>query len=181
MSTLMAWLRRWWRLFVGRVSDGWGRLRTALVPNTQTAIVATIAYAICHWGLGHEVPVFGPVACFMAMGYNRSRSPRRVVEMGLGATVGIGIGELFAQYAGFNVVSLLIVLLVAPLIGRFVDHSELLTYQAAMQSVIVVGMAATSALTGPAALGRWVDALVGTACAFLFTVIHPNRSSATAL
>jgi hypothetical protein len=176
----MRW-QHWRELVAGRAQDGWERVRLAAWPNAQAAVVATVAYAVCHWGLGHDLPIFGPVACYLAMGYTRSRSPRRVLEMGLGATVGIGVGELFAHYAGFGVVSLLIVLLIAPLIGRFVDHSELLTYQSAMQSVIVVGMAATSVVTGPAALGRWFDALIGTLCALLFVMIHPNKPSETPL
>jgi uncharacterized membrane protein YgaE (UPF0421/DUF939 family) len=173
--------RHWTELIQGRLQDGWERVKIAAWPNTQAALVATAAYAICHWGLHHTLPIFAPVACYLAMGFTRSRSPRRVLEMGLGATVGIGIGELFAHYAGFGIVSLAVVLLVAPLIGRLVDHSELLTYQAAMQSVIVVSMAATTVVTGPAALGRWFDALLGTVCALLFVIVHPNKPSETPL
>jgi uncharacterized membrane protein YgaE (UPF0421/DUF939 family) len=165
----------------GRVQDGWTRVKLALVPNTQAALVSTAAYLICDLIPGHNLPVFGPVACYLAMGYKRSRSPRRVVEMGLGATVGIGIGELFAEQVGFGALALLVVLLIAPLIGRFVDHSELLTYQSAMQSVIVISMAATTVITGPAALGRWVDALIGTFCALAFTIIHPSKPVETPL
>jgi uncharacterized membrane protein YgaE (UPF0421/DUF939 family) len=153
----------------------------AALPSTQAALVSTAAYLICALALHHDVPLFGPIACYLAMGYTRSRSPRRVLEMGLGATVGIGIGELFGHWAGFGVAQLLIVLLLAPLIGRFVDHSELLTYQSAMQSVIVVGMAATTAATAPGALGRWTDALVGTLCALAFVVFHPSQPSTTPL
>jgi hypothetical protein len=171
--------RHWQARIAGRAQDGWERVKVAWLPSSQAALVAAAAYAICHWLLGHELPLFSPIACYLAMGFTRSRSPRRTLEVGLGATVGIGVGELFAHYAGFGLISLLVVLLVAPMAGRFIDHGELITYQAVMQSVIVVGMAATSASTGSAAMGRWTDALVGTACALAFTVIHPNKPSET--
>ncbi|MDR1449626.1 MAG: FUSC family protein, partial [Propionibacteriaceae bacterium] len=169
------------RRLAGRAFDGWQRVKVAALPNSQAALVSTAAYLLCAHALRHDTPLFGPIACYLAMGYTRSRSPRRVIEMGLGATVGIGIGELFGHYAAFGVPQLLVVLLVAPLIGRFVDHSELLTFQAAMQSVIVVGMAAASAVAAPGALGRWTDALVGTLCALVFVIVHPNKPSVTPL
>jgi hypothetical protein len=180
-SRARVWARHWRQRVQGRLEDGWSRVKVAAWPSSQAALVSTGAYLICAYALGHDVPLFGPIACYLAMGFTRSRSPRRVLEMGLGATVGVGIGEVFGHYAGFGVLQLLVVLLVAPLIGRFVDHSELLTFQAAMQSVTVVGMAATTAVTGAGALGRWNDALIGTLCAFVFVLVHPNQPSTTPL
>lgn len=176
-SRVLPDLRRLRVILRGRIREGWRRVRAAIIPNLQTAVVATLAYVVSQVVLGHPVPIFAPIACYLAMGFTRNRQPRRVLEMGLGATVGVWMGELVAHAFGFGVIQVFLVIAVAPLVGRFVDKGDLLTYQSAMQSLTVVGWAAATGVVAPSAFGRWTDALVGTLLALLFTIVVPSRVS----
>lgn len=51
------------------------------------------------------------------------------------------------------------VLAVAALAGRFIDRGALLTTQAGVQAIVIVGLSVIMTTGGP--LGRWTDALVG--------------------
>ncbi len=166
--------RKGWAYFSARVRQGWRRVQGAFVPNLQSALAAAVAFLVAEAWLGHSAPLFAPICTYLCLGFTRNRRPRRVLEMGGGATLGIWLGELVGHNLGFGWWQVLLILLVAPLVGRFIDRSELFTYQAALQSVTIVGLAAI-ALGGGTALGRWQDALIGTLVAVVFTVVVPGR------
>ncbi len=169
-------LRRW-RVYVATgLRQGVRRVRGAFVPNLQTALAATVAFAIAQFGLGHTAPLFAPIATYLCLGFTPNRRPRRVLEMGGGATLGILLGELMGENFGFGWWQVLVVLIVAPMVGRFIDRSEMLTFQAAMQSITVVGLSAATVVR-PTALGRWTDALVGTLVALVYSFIVPSQVS----
>jgi uncharacterized membrane protein YgaE (UPF0421/DUF939 family) len=169
-------LRRW-RVYLGTaIRQGARRVRGAFVPNLQAAVAATIAFVIAQYGLGHTAPLFAPMATYLCLGFTRNRHPRRVLEMGGGATLGILLGELMGETFGFGWWQVLLVLVIAPMIGRFVDRSEMLTFQAATQSITIVGLSAAS-IVRPTAFGRWTDALIGTLVALAASFVVPSQIS----
>lgn len=157
--------------------SGLTRVRGALVPNTQTAVFATIAWIICHNLLGYANPIMAPIATFLCLGFSRNRQPRKVIEIGLGASTGVLIGSLVAHYWGFGPLQLLLLLLTTPLIGRLLDRSDFVSFQTAINSIVVASMVAIGATSGSngGPLDRWLNSLVGAGVALIATVILPNN------
>lgn len=144
------------------------------MPNVQMAIFATISWLICRHLLGHSSPIFAPIVTFLCMGFTRNRLPRKTVEIGLGTSTGVLIGGLVGHYWGFGAWQLLLLFLTTPLIGRLLDRSELVTFQTAINSVVVASMMVSGAgAEGP--FDRWLNALVGGVVALVATAILPNN------
>lgn len=160
-----------------RVRSGWVRARGAVVPNTQSAIAATIAWLICRYVIGQPHPVFGAIACYLAMGFSRNRQPRRVLEIGLGATFGVAVGEFVVRFVGFGWWQLLVIMLVTPLVARFIDRADLMTFQSTINAMVVASLASLVLADGQTQNGvaRWVDALVGAGVALLASIILPTN------
>lgn len=174
-----------------RARTGWSRVKGAAVPNTQAAVVSVIAYLVCLAVLHQPYPIFGAIACFLALGFSRNRQPRRVLEIGLGATFGVLVGEVVARTMGFGWWQLLVIMLVTPLCARFIDRSDLMTFQATINAMVVASLAALVTSSGgapPSGVWRWLDALIGAGIALLATVLipssivsRPRRTTSTAL
>ena len=159
-----------------RMRSGWVRSRGALVPNTQSAIAATISWLICRYVIGQPHPIFGAIACYLAMGFSRNREPRRVLEIGLGATFGVAVGDVVARFLGFGWWQLLLIMLVTPLIARFIDRADLMTFQSTINALVVASMATLILADGQTQTGlaRWSDALVGAGVALIASIILPT-------
>lgn len=153
-----------------RLRQGWTRSKTGLVPIGQAALAAGVAYAFAHGVLGHETPFFAPVAAWICLGFTAQRNVRRIAELAVGVTVGVGMGDLVVTLIGSGWWQLTVVLFFSAIIARFIDRGALLVTQAGAQAIIVVGLPAVSG--GP--LGRWTDALVGGAIALLIAVLTPG-------
>lgn len=160
----------------GRARSGVTRVRGALVPNTQSAVAATIAWLLCRYLVGQPFPIFGAVACYLAMGFSRNRQPRRVLEIGLGATFGVFFGEMVVRYLGFGWWQVLLIMLLVPLWARFIDRADLMTFQSTINALVVVSMAALTSMGGivQTGIGRWVDALIGAGVALVAAIVLPT-------
>ena len=95
------WLR-WKSYFIAQFGKGWTRVRGAVIPNTQTAVFATISWVLCRTLLDDPNPIFAPIVTFLCMGFSRNREPRKVIEIGLGASTGVLIGGLVGHHLGFG-------------------------------------------------------------------------------
>ncbi|MGA4670118.1 FUSC family protein [Propionibacteriaceae bacterium Y1923] len=172
---------RGWQALVAyaqsRIRSGWARVRGATVPNTQSAVMATIAWLICRYVLGQEHPIFSAIACYLAMGFSRNRQPRRVLEIGLGATFGVFVGEMVDRFIGFGWWQVLLIMLFTPLVARFIDRSDLMTFQSTINAMVVASMASLVLAPGQEQSGfaRWIDALVGSGVALVASIILPTN------
>ncbi|MGD7732658.1 FUSC family protein [Propionibacteriaceae bacterium G57] len=186
-------LRAGWRSVAAyirsRARSGWTRARGALVPNTQAAIFATIAWLICRYGLNEPHPIFAAIACYLAMGFSRNRQPRRVLEIGLGATFGVFVGEMVGRFLGFGWWQLLLIMMVTPLVARFIDRADLMTFQSTINAMVVASMISIAAgVPGQSGISRWTDALIGSGVALVAALVlprsittRPRRYAATAV
>ncbi|MGC5615181.1 FUSC family protein [Georgenia sp. Z1491] len=158
-----------------RLRQGSRRARWAFVPTLVAAAAAAVAFLVSSELLGHEMPIFAPTAAWLCLGFTSDRQLRRVAELGVGCTLGVALGELFAALFGIGPVQVFVVLVVATMSARIVDRGELLTYQAGVQGIVVIAMPASVALTD-GAIGRWTDALVGASLAFLVAAFLPDNA-----
>ncbi len=154
--------------------QGLRRMRGSLVPILTAAVAAWIAYLISHDLLGHPTPFFAPVAAWICLGFTYNREPRKVLEIGAGAAIGVGIGEVILATLGAGGWQLALGLLIGALIARVLDRGDLFTVQSGVNAMVVIGMGTlASSLTG-AGPSRLIDALVGAAVALVLAVLLPG-------
>lgn len=178
-TPLHEWLARLdfrrWRVFLtARARQGWRRVRGSFVPVVQSAAGASLAWVIAHDILGGPSPVFAPIAAWICLGFRQDRVPRKVAELGAGATVGVLVGEVFSRWMDLGWWQIMVVLVTAAMFGRFLDRGELFTIQTGVNGMVVVGMSWYAAESG-GVTGRAIDALVGSAVAFAIAVLLPRR------
>ena len=152
-----------------RARQGWARVRGSFVPVLQSSAAAGAAFAISRYGLGHQFPFFAPVSAWIALGFSAERQVRRVAELAIGVAVGVALGDLLVNLIGSGWWQVAVVLAVAGLAGRFIDRGVLLTTQAGVQAIVIVGLPSIQATGAP--LGRWTDALVGGGVALLVATL----------
>lgn len=167
-------LRRWGLLAGARVRIGWRRVRGSFLPTAQASLGAAVAWFIAADVLGHENPVFAPIATWVALGFKIDRVPRKVAELGAGASVGVLLGELFATWFSTGPAQIGVLLLLSAMVGRFLDRGDLFTVQAGVNSLVILSMASWPLAAGGGP-GRWLDALVGAGVAFVVAVLVPRN------
>lgn len=171
--------RRWGVFLLAQGRQGVRRVRGSFVPILQAAAAASAAWLIAEWLFGRINPMFAPIAAFVCLGFKADRVPRKVVEMGVGATAGVLLGELFALWFEVGWWQIGLALMAGALTGRFLDKGDLTTFQAAVNAVVVLCLSWWQAVIGGVG-GRWMDAIVGAAVAFVVAVLLPRHPTSRA-
>lgn len=173
-------------VLAARARQGWARVHNSFVPVIQASAAAGIAYGISFYALGHPFPFFAPVSAWVALGFSADRHVRRVAELAIGVAVGVAAGDLLVHLTGSGAWQIAVVLAVAGLVGRFIDRGALLTMQAGVQAIVIVGLPAAVLTGGP--FGRWTDALVGGGVALVVATLgstdprrRPREGARTAM
>lgn len=149
------------------------RARDSAGPIAWVSLAAGVAYAVAGATLGHPYPFFAAVAAFSALGFSPDVQPRRVGEVALGISLGVGIGEVIQYEFGSGPIQTGVVVFFAALIARTLDPSPVLTTQSAVQAIVVLGLPAMAVSSG-GGIGRWTDALMGGAVALVFSLFIPQ-------
>ncbi|WP_342373342.1 FUSC family protein [Propioniciclava soli] len=162
-------------VFVGSaVRQGFRRVRGSLFPIVVAAFGASLAWLVAERVFGHTSPIFAPIAAWVCLGFKVDREPRKVAELGLGASVGVLIGELLTHFFDAGWWQIGVVLVVAACFGRFIDRGDLTTMQAGVNGIVIVGMSWLDAALG-GVQSRWVEALIGVSVAFVIAVLLPRH------
>lgn len=152
--------------------QGRRRVRSAALPVLIAAVAAGLAWAVAHYVLGHAQPFFAPIAAWVCLGFSPSRQIRKVAELAVGVSLGVALGELIAHLLGTGPAQIVVVIVIASLLARFVDRGQMLTVQAGVQGIVIVALPAISTTGGAA--GRWIDALIGGGFALLVAALTPG-------
>ncbi len=158
------------RFLRARVRTGLVRSRNSLTPAIQMTVCAVGAYAFAEYVLGHQGPLFAATSSLIALGFSRDPRLRRVIEVGLGCTLGIVVGDLLLHWLGAGIWQAAIVLLFSILLARFLDSGTIFTTQLGLQSLLVVLLPAPAG--GP--FTRSLDAVIGGVFALLVTILVPK-------
>lgn len=155
------------------------RLRADLLPVTQTALAAALA-----WGIArqvHDVPFFAPVAAVIALGVGRGQRTRRAIELTLGVTLGILVADLLVTLLGSGPAVVALVVAGAMLAAILIGAGDLFVAQAAVSAVIVATIELPEGGFRP---DRALDAAIGGAVALLVGQVlfrqNPERRLARA-
>jgi uncharacterized membrane protein YgaE (UPF0421/DUF939 family) len=137
------------------------RLRQALWPCAQAAVAAGVAWYIARDVLGHAQPFFAPIAAAISLSTSEIGQARRILQMVIGVTLGIGIGEAFASGVAtgpLQVTAVVALTMAAALLTGigFLNEGMMFVNQAAASAILVLTLRRSG--TGAE---RLVDALVG--------------------
>jgi uncharacterized membrane protein YgaE (UPF0421/DUF939 family) len=160
--------RLWQR---GRLSARarFARWRSKRWQIVQCAAAAGVAWLIAADLLGHPSPFFAPVAAVVSLGTSYGQRLRRVAEVTLGVAVGVFLADLLVTWLGSGFWQLALIVALAMSAAFLLDGGQLFVTQAAVQSIVVVGLVAAPSQ----AFTRWTDALVGGAVALVAATIVP--------
>lgn len=147
------------------------RVRQGFFQSLQIVISGIGSYAFAHIVLGHHEPIFAATAAIVSLGYVRGAThSRRMLEVTIGVTLGIFIGDLLMLILGRGMWQAALVLFLSIQIARFLDNGIIFTIQMGLQSCLVVLMVPTS----DGVFARSVDAIVGGLFAFLLMFFFPK-------
>lgn len=148
------------------------RLRDAGLPVLQCSLAAGVAFLLAREVLGHPLPFFAPIACVLVLGVSVSNRLRRSVELAVGVSLGVAVGDLIVVVIGTGWWQISVVVGLALLIALLFDAGVLLLNQAAVSAVLV------ATLQPPGTEGsfsRWTDTLVGCAVGLLVAAFLPSH------
>jgi uncharacterized membrane protein YgaE (UPF0421/DUF939 family) len=136
------------------------RLRIAAPMIIQSAVAAGGAWYLARRiDGGSGPPFFAPVAAVVSIGSALGQRLRRTVELVLGVSLGVGVGDLIAQAIGNGTAALVVVVALAMASAVLLDGGQLLVMQAGTSSVLVATLLPSGG--GLAGLDRCGNALIG--------------------
>ena len=156
-------------------SAGTARLRAGGWAIAQTAVAAGAAYLLAMYVLGHERPLFAPIAAVISLSVTLGSRGRRTVELIVGVAVGLMVADLISLLLGTGWARIALVVALAMAAALFFGGGTILVNQAAISAIFVMVLQPPGGVFTP---DRFLDALVGGGVAlavhFLFPV-NPER------
>jgi uncharacterized membrane protein YgaE (UPF0421/DUF939 family) len=136
----------------------------------QCSVTAGVAWLLASLLLGHQVPYFAAAAAILVLGVAYGQRLRRGVDVAIGVTLGVALGDLWLVLFGAGVWQVVLVSAIAMSLATLVGAGPLMTTQAGAQSIAVLVMA-PSPVYG---FERWLDAVIGCTLALLVATVAPS-------
>src|ERR687883_1207817 len=155
--------------FRRRLQLGRTRIRASWWGVGQSAVGGAVAWQLAERLLHHQGPFFASVAAIVCLSTSYLKRLRRVVEMGVGVALGVGLGDLLVGVIGRGAVQLGLTVLIAMTIALLLDGGAMIVNQAALQAVFVVALPPPSG----GYVGRWEDAALGGLVALVIAFVAP--------
>ncbi|ALA68140.1 FUSC family protein [Corynebacterium lactis] len=154
------------------------RVKSRWMLIIQATLAAGIAYWVALSVLNHPNPFFAPMAAFISLNV-MTAGPRikHSMELVLGASLGVGVGDVIISILGPGTWQLTIGVFVAMVIGVFIGRGPLVVNQAASSAVLI------ATIIPPGTAGtyhRMIDALVGGVIGIFVLVVLPRNPLAGA-
>nr|WP_269328589.1 FUSC family protein [Kineosporia babensis] len=145
------------------------RVRTSSFAIFQCGIAAAVAWFFAENVLNHPKPVFAPIAAVVCLGLSDTQRLRRMIELALGVTIGVGIAELLVKEIGNGWWQISLVVLISMAVAKLLGGGPLMTTQSAVQGIFLAALPQTPG----GGLYRWEDALIGGTTALLVVAFLP--------
>lgn len=146
----------------------WQRVRLAWRTMVQASVASAAAWEVATQVWGHKAPFFAPVSAIIALGQSYNQRGRRAIELVIGVSVGIALGDVLLSQIGTGVIQLAIVVFLAMAVGLFLGSGQLFVNQAAVSAALVATLMPPS---GGITFARSVDALTGGAIALAVAAV----------
>ncbi|WP_433431012.1 FUSC family protein [Nonomuraea sp. CA-141351] len=124
----------------------------------QCAVGAAIAWLIAIELLGHPRPFFAPISVLICVGVGLGQRLRRVAELVIGVSLGVGIGDLLVSWIGSGAWQIALVVALAMTVAVLLNSGALFVAQAGSSAVLVAALVPGD---GAGGLDRMADALTG--------------------
>jgi uncharacterized membrane protein YgaE (UPF0421/DUF939 family) len=134
------------------------RLAGSALPIAQCAVAAGAAWYVATELAGHSRPFFAPIAAVISLGVSLTSRLRRVVELVVGVSLGVLVGDLLISQIGSGTWQIMLVVALAMAAAVVTDGAALLVAQAGSSAVLVATLLPPGAAGG---LDRCLDALIG--------------------
>lgn len=108
--------------------------------------------------IGHQHPFFAPIAAVVCLGVSLGQRLRRVGELVVGVSVGVGVGDALIGWIGSGPWQIALVVGLAMSAAVLLDGGSVIALQAGSSAVLVATLLPPSAGGG---LDRMIDALTG--------------------
>lgn len=146
------------------------RWRSRLFMILQISVAAGVSWGLAHYLLRHPAPFLATVAAIICLGFSFGQRLWRVVEVAVGVTVGVLIGDIFVHFFGTGVWQIMLVIALAMSVTTWLGARTLMVTQSAVQAATVL-----TVFPGfDQGVSRWQDALVGCSVALLFATVAPT-------
>ena len=133
-------------------------MRASALPIVQCGVAAGLAWLVASDLFGHERPFFAPIAAVISLGVSLANRLRRVVELVVGVSLGVLVGDLLISVIGSGRWQIMLVVALAMAAAVFADGATLLVDQAGASAVLVATLLPPGQAGG---IDRCVDALIG--------------------
>lgn len=124
----------------------------------QCAVGSGIAWLIAIELLGHPRPFFAPISVLICVGVGLGQRLRRLVELVVGVSLGVGVGDLLVSWIGSGAWQLALVVALAMTVAVLLNSGALFVAQAGSSAVLVATLLPGENVGG---LDRMLDALTG--------------------
>ncbi|MEO3773309.1 FUSC family protein [Micromonospora sp. B9E7] len=153
---------------VAAVRDRSRRVRAIGGLAVQAGLAAALSWFVAHELLHISQPVFAPISAVSTLAASVGQRLRRTVELILGVTVGVLIGDLLLVVIGTGWWQLSLIVVLAIVVALFLAGSAAVVIQAGATAVLI---ATLSPSIRDLEIPRFVDALVGGGVALLVTAV----------
>ncbi|TWP53038.1 aromatic acid exporter family protein [Lentzea tibetensis] len=146
------------------------RWRGTALPIAQSALSAGLAWLVATSLIGHEHPFFAPIAAVVCLGVSLGQRLRRVGELVVGVSVGVGVGDALVGWIGSGPWQIALVVALAMSGAVLLDGGAVIALQAGSSAVLVATLLPPETGGG---LDRMVDALIGGLVGLAVTALLP--------
>jgi uncharacterized membrane protein YgaE (UPF0421/DUF939 family) len=146
------------------------RWRQRAFMIVECSVTAGVAWLIASVLLGHQVPYFAAASAILVLGVAYGQRIRRGVDVAIGVSLGVALGDLWLAFFGTGVWQIALVCAISMSLATLVGASPLMTTQAGAQSIAVLVMAPSLKY----GFDRWVDAVIGCTLALLVAFLAPS-------
>lgn len=140
------------------ITTRWQRLKASLFPILQIGVAAGFANLIAVHLFSHHQPFFAPMAAVIVLGLTGGDRLRRAVELNIGVSLGVGVGDLFVGHFGTGWWQMPLLVMASLAVAVFLGKGPLMATQAALGSVLIATIMPPGTSGGSS---RMLDAFVG--------------------
>ncbi|MGO1319553.1 MAG: FUSC family protein [Galactobacter sp.] len=156
-----------------RARAGSRRVRISLPKIILATFASVFSYWFAETVLGHDGPLFAATSALISLNFATTSHVRRTLEVAIGCTFGIVVGDLLMTAFGQGLWQAAVVVFVSLIISRFLDSGVVFSMQFGLQSLLVVLLPLPA--SGP--FSRSLDAITGGAVALILVMLWPKDPS----